>query len=344
MINKTILRAVAEICTCAKYKSIFFITVSLFVGALIYLLFRPPLSWVPNIWGWDKAIIDISWLPSFVSGFILFHLSDILWALAFAETIYVIKRSLYLAVSISFISTTTFETLQFVGIVRGTGDIWDVILVTISLSMYFFIKKGYMKMKRLHSTVLVLIAICLFGIIAIASTDNNDTPARDTGGSTQQEEPDDSQPEATSETSEETSEATNEVFGLNETAVFRNISVTAEELIINDAWESESFTLFTPSDGNKFVAVQFTIENTSDVDQHISTLLLFEAYADGVKLETSFGAASGLPGTLDGNISPGRRMVGYYGVEVSQDAQELEIEVRSSWLGSGRATFVFDIP
>jgi hypothetical protein len=172
-------------------------------------------------------------------------------------------------------------------------------------------------------------------VIAIASTDD-DTPARSSNENTQQGD--------SGGSSGSQQAVTDERFTLNETAVFRNISVTAEEIIINDGWKTESFAIFTPSEGNKYVAVKFTIENTSSEDQHISTILLFDAYADGVKLEYSFGADSGLTGTLEGNISPGRRLVGYYGVEVSENAKKLELEVRSSWLGSGKAVFVFDIP
>jgi hypothetical protein len=131
-----------------KTKSIAFIIATLFIGTMIYLLFRPPLSWLPSIKGWDKAIIDISWLPLPISGFILYHFSDVLWALAFAETLYVIKNNLYIAVLISLVSTAVFETLQYFGVARGTGDIWDFIFVAISLSIYFVIKKGVNKNEK----------------------------------------------------------------------------------------------------------------------------------------------------------------------------------------------------
>jgi len=76
----------------------------------------------------------------------------------------------------------------------------------------------------------------------------------------------------------------------------------------------------------------------------MSSLLLFEGYADDIKCDYSFSANVGLEGTLDGNVSPGKKLVGYYGVEVSKDAGVLELEVKSSWLGSGKAVFTFDIP
>jgi len=131
-----------------KFKSILFIFISLSLGTLIYVLFRPPLSWFPTIPDWDKAIVDISWLPTPLSSFILYHLSDVMWALALSETIFLIKKNLLFAVVITFVLTVIFESMQYLKLVRGTGDIWDVIFVTISLSIYYFIKKRSLKNEK----------------------------------------------------------------------------------------------------------------------------------------------------------------------------------------------------
>jgi hypothetical protein len=125
-----------------KTGSILFIFITLLAGMLIYFLFRPPLSWFPDIRGWDKTIVDLSWLPLPVSVFIKYHLSDILWALALAETVYVISNNLKFAFLTALVSTLLFEIMQYFGIVKGTGDILDVVFVAGSLSIYFIIKKG----------------------------------------------------------------------------------------------------------------------------------------------------------------------------------------------------------
>ena len=131
-----------------KFKSILFIFISLSLGTLIYVLFRPPLSWFPTIPDWDKAIVDISWLPTPLSSFILYHLSDVMWALALSETIFLIKKNLLFAVVMAFILTVIFESMQYLKLVRGTGDIWDVIFVTISLLIYYFIRKRSLKNEK----------------------------------------------------------------------------------------------------------------------------------------------------------------------------------------------------
>ena len=169
-------------------------------------------------------------------------------------------------------------------------------------------------MKK-RSTILLVIAILCFTFIAVASGSSPDDPKKEGG------------------------EGGDKNYSLNETAVFENIKVTAEEIIINKGSE-----YMKPEEGKKFVAVKFTIENISDEEQQMSSMLLFDAYADDVKLGYSIGADYGLEGTLDGSISPGKKMIGYYGVEVANDATVLDLEVKASWLGSGKAVFVLDIP
>ena len=111
----------------------------LLTGISVYLLFRPPLSWFPYILGWDSVIINLSPLPIFLSDFIKFHLTDILWALSFVEVIYLITKNKYIAITIVIVSTIIFEVGQYFGIISGTGDIRDVICVLIMLVIYAII-------------------------------------------------------------------------------------------------------------------------------------------------------------------------------------------------------------
>lgn len=126
-------------------------------------------------------------------------------------------------------------------------------------------------------------------------------------------------------------------FGLHETAAFRTIRVTAQDL-----QESVGKSFYEAEDGKVFVGVKFTIENISNKDQSISSILLFDVYVDGVKCDYSFSAACSFSdGTLDGTITPGKKLVGWYAVEVPENWKELELQVRSNWLSDERAEFVF---
>lgn len=129
-----------------------------------------------------------------------------------------------------------------------------------------------------------------------------------------------------------------QIFGLNETAVFKDLKFTATEIK-----ESSGESFFKSEAGNVFVGVNFTIENISDEEQSISTLLLFEGYVDGVKCDYSISASCVFDdGTLDGTLAPGKKLVGWYALEVPENWAELELDVQSDWLSDNTAKFVFE--
>lgn len=118
--------------------------------------------------------------------------------------------------------------------------------------------------------------------------------------------------------------------------MFKDLKFTATTLE-----ESKGEQFFEPESGNVFVGIQFTIENISDEEQSVNSVLLFEAYADDVKCSYSLSAAMAFDGTLDGSLAPGKKLVGYYAVEVPEGWQKLELDVQSNWLSSNSARFLF---
>ncbi len=130
---------------------------------------------------------------------------------------------------------------------------------------------------------------------------------------------------------------TDEKFGLNETAVFHNLKLTATEIK-----ETDGTGFFVPEDGNVFVGVKFTVENISDEEQTISSLLMFEGYVDDVKCDYSFSAACAFDeGTLDGSVAVGKKLVGWYAVEVPRNWSTIELQVQPSLFSNNSAKFVF---
>lgn len=127
-------------------------------------------------------------------------------------------------------------------------------------------------------------------------------------------------------------------FGLNETAVFANLKVSAIDFEI-----SEGVDYFTPAEGNVFVGVKFEIANTSEEEQSISSLIMFEGYVDGVKSDMSISASCAFDeGTLDGSLASGKKMIGWYALEVPADWEEIEVVVQPDLMADSNATFVFD--
>lgn len=171
-------------------------------------------------------------------------------------------------------------------------------------------------MKKLLCVVLCILMLCALPACAV-----EDTPNKETNQNKEQQVP----------------EQKDETFGLNETAAFKDLKFTATEIK-----ESDGKGFFTPEEGNVFVGVKFTIENISDEEQSVSSLLLFNAYADDVKCDYSFNAACAFDdGTLDGSVSAGKKLVGWYAIEIPSDWTSIELEVQSSWLSNNSAKFVF---
>lgn len=157
-----------------------------------------------------------------------------------------------------------------------------------------------MKLKKLCFVMAIVLAfsLCLIGC--------SDGPAKESGNGT-----------GTDNAAE-----TPTTFGVTDTAVFDTMKITANEMK-----ESDGVDFFTPEDGNVFVGVEFTIENTSSSDVNISSLIQFTSYADGEKCDYSISAACAFDdGTLDGTVSPGKKLTGWYAVEIPEDWEELEIQ------------------
>lgn len=126
-------------------------------------------------------------------------------------------------------------------------------------------------------------------------------------------------------------------FELNETAELYGLKVTATELK-----ESSGVEFFEPEEGNVFVGVNFTIENVSEEEKSISSLMEFNAYVDGVKCDLSISASCAFDeGTLDGDIAVGKKLIGWYALEVKQDWKEIEIQFAPDLFSDANATFKF---
>ena len=72
--------------------------------------------------------------------------------------------------------------------------------------------------------------------------------------------------------------------------------------------------------------------------------MMFEAYIDDIKCDYSISAACVFDeGTLDGSVSAGRKLVGWYAIEVPQNWNEIEIQFTPSMFSNdNKATFVIN--
>ncbi len=126
-------------------------------------------------------------------------------------------------------------------------------------------------------------------------------------------------------------------FGLNQTATTNSLKITAKKFE-----ESKGKSVFKPDAGNVYVGVNFEIENISDETQNISSLLLFDAYADDAECKYAIVATTVFgEGTLDGEVLPGEKLVGWYAMEVPKKWEKISIEFKPEILEEDKVKFVF---
>ena len=120
------------------------------------------------------------------------------------------------------------------------------------------------------------------------------------------------------------------VFGVGETVELNDVAVT-----LADVRESTGDGFMTPQEGQVFLVCEFEIENGSDREIAVSSMLSFQAYVDeyAVNLDISAMALEGKT-QLDGSIAAGKKMRGVVGYAAAADWSELELRFTPDfWTG-----------
>ena len=103
----------------------------------------------------------------------------------------------------------------------------------------------------------------------------------------------------------------------------KNFTVTLEE--INKLSGSD---YNKPADGKQFIELVLVIENISNKDYNISSLMMFDAYEDGFSINESLSAQIASEAkTLDGALAAGKKIKGKLAYELSENWKELEIDI-----------------
>ncbi|MEW8997910.1 MAG: DUF4352 domain-containing protein [Thermoanaerobacter sp.] len=176
-----------------------------------------------------------------------------------------------------------------------------------------------------------LIVIIVIG--AIASAGGEDKPRKEepavTTGEQTQGQPQEQTQERTQEqgqAAEQPKEETPEFFKIGETAVTKKVKATITEM---EKSEGDEFN--KPADGHEFVLLHMTIENVSDQEIVVSSMLSFNAYVDDNAINENLAAQISKDGakTMDGTIAAGKKLTGTLAYEVPKDWKKLEIHFKS---------------
>jgi uncharacterized protein (UPF0333 family) len=128
-------------------------------------------------------------------------------------------------------------------------------------------------------------------------------------------------------------------YNIGQSATSNGITMTLASVT-----ESKGSDYIKPTDGKIFLLCEFNIDNNSNKDLSISSVLCFESYVDGYSIDQSLTglAAKGSKQQLDGKVASGKKMNGVIAYEVPKDWKELELQVNDSKLSGLKATFIFN--
>lgn len=186
-------------------------------------------------------------------------------------------------------------------------------------------------MKRKWLTLALALALAV-GLFGCDMEEKTDTPNA-TGGTdaTSQATP---TPEP-APTPEETKKE-KDSYRVGEQAEQGDVAVTLTEVE-----ESSGGDFFTPEEGKVFLICHFDIENNSDDDLSVSSILSFDAYVDDYSASISLSAtASSSEAQLDGSVAAGKKMAGVIGYEVPEDWSTLEVTFKPNVWSGKSITFI----
>jgi hypothetical protein len=106
--------------------------------------------------------------------------------------------------------------------------------------------------------------------------------------------------------------------------------------------ESEGSEYNKPAEGCVFLLVEFDIQNQSDKEVNISSMISFDGYVDSSSVNVSIAALmeKGDKQQLDGTVASGKVINGVIGYEVPSDWSELEVHFKPDVLSKDNMVFL----
>lgn len=156
------------------------------------------------------------------------------------------------------------------------------------------------------------------------STQDN-TETNDKDGKQKEEKPDENQGEIDS-------------YGPGEPATMKDVTVTLESVTENEGKQYNE-----PAEGNVFLLCEFTIDNQSEKELAVSSIMSFDAYVDSYAVNQSITGLITVEGNkqLDGTVAPGKKMNGVIAYEVPQDWKEFEVNFEPDIWSGKKLTFIY---
>ncbi len=139
--------------------------------------------------------------------------------------------------------------------------------------------------------------------------------------------------DTTEEDVEENGKVASEIFSIGET-----IAMGELEFTVNSARWDHGDQFMGPDSGEKWLAIDVTIENLSDESTVVSSIGMFDLVdSEGYSKDMEIFAET--KGSLDGELGAGRRMRGEIAFNVEEGQEEWEFIFSPNFFGFGQAIF-----
>lgn len=124
------------------------------------------------------------------------------------------------------------------------------------------------------------------------------------------------------EVNAEPAEPVQEFFKLGDIVQTKKVNAT-----ITNIEKSNGSQFNSPAEGNEFVLLNIEIENISNSEINVSSMLSFDAYVDDVALNESLSAQIAKEGTntVDGTLASGKKLKGTLAYEIPTGWVQIEI-------------------
>ncbi|HOJ49101.1 MAG TPA: DUF4352 domain-containing protein [Bacillota bacterium] len=120
-------------------------------------------------------------------------------------------------------------------------------------------------------------------------------------------------------------------------------SVKAGNLIftVNSTRTDAGGDFIKPKDGYIYYIIDVTVENTGDKSESVSSLMMFKLFdSQGYNYTITIGPET--QGSVNGEISAGRKLRGELAFEIPKDATGLELQIDPTLFGSGQIIVELD--
>lgn len=191
------------------------------------------------------------------------------------------------------------------------------------------------KQKGKGGLIAVIVIVILIIIIAAAASGDDEPKKVASSDSTSS-----SSVKSDSSSTKKKEKNDDTTFTVGDTADFDGVKVRLSSAIVSKGNKSK---YITPDDGKYFLELIFDIENDSDEDITVSSMVSFEAYCDDMSIDEDYTGeeapeVDGLD-SLDGDVASGKKMNGIMTYQVPKDFKKFEISYQPDFWGDKKVTF-----